>query len=122
MDNWRRLQKVTVLPVKVDQSTLNVKNTKLTVGRKWTAADNFISATDKDGKALLLEDIQVEGSVDSSQPSMYNITFTNGALKKTVTVTVVPAVIDRTSLEVQDVALIVGETWTPELGLVFCDK
>jgi LPXTG-motif cell wall-anchored protein len=110
--------KVTVLPVKVDQSTLNVKNTKLTVGRKWTAADNFISATDKDGKALLLEDIQVEGSVDSSQPSMYNITFTNGALKKTVTVTVVPAVIDRTSLEVQDVALIVGETWTPELGLV----
>jgi LPXTG-motif cell wall-anchored protein len=110
--------KVTVLPAKIDLSTLKVKNTLLTVGHKWTAADNFVSATDQDGKQLTLEDIQVEGSVDSTQPGMHNITFTNGELKEIATVTVIPAVIDRTSLEVQDVTLIVGETWLPDLGLV----
>ncbi|MTD38299.1 hypothetical protein GIX45_06625 [Erwinia sp. CPCC 100877] len=110
--------KVNVLPAQIDQTTLKVKDTKLTVGSKWTPADNFVSATDKDGQQLMLEDIQVEGSVDSTQPGTHNITFTNGVLKRTAIVTVVPAVTDRTSLEVQDVTLIVGEAWTPEMGFV----
>jgi hypothetical protein len=75
--------KVTVLNQVIDQTDLVVKDSSISVGERWTAADNFISALDKDGNKLALEDIEVVGTVDAATPGEYTIIFRNGQLEKT---------------------------------------
>ncbi|MDI6666867.1 bacterial Ig-like domain-containing protein, partial [Leuconostoc falkenbergense] len=60
---------------------------------KWTAGDNFISATDQAGNAVELKDIQVSGSVDTNKAGKYEITYSytdasGNLVSKTITVTV----------------------------------
>ncbi|MGC2991186.1 bacterial Ig-like domain-containing protein, partial [Enterococcus faecalis] len=60
----------------------------LYVGDNWTSGDNFVSATDKEGTALTVSDLEVEGTVDTSKAGVYEVTYKNGSLSETVKVTV----------------------------------
>ncbi|MCT0449889.1 immunoglobulin-like domain-containing protein, partial [Lactococcus lactis] len=57
-------------------------------------ADNFISATDQDGKPIKIEQVNVEGTVDTLTPGDYEITYSytdqqGNKVSKTITVSVV---------------------------------
>ena len=54
---------------------MTVKDSVIYVGDNWTAADNFVSATDRDGKSLALEQLLVGGSVDTKKTGTYQVTY-----------------------------------------------
>ena len=58
-----------------DQTSVTVKDSVIYVGDNWTAADNFVSATDRDGKSLALEQLLVGGSVDTKKTGTYQVTY-----------------------------------------------
>lgn len=72
-----------------DQATLVVKDSTIYVGTPWTAADNFISATDRDGNEIALADVTVSGTVDTTTPGEYEVTYSYGGLTQIATITVV---------------------------------
>ncbi|EDO1159102.1 bacterial Ig-like domain-containing protein [Listeria innocua] len=76
---------VTVL---ADQSNLVAKNSTIYVGDKWQSKDNFVSATDKYGKPIDLSLLTVTGTVDTTTPGEYEITYSVNGLTTTITVTV----------------------------------
>ena len=81
--------KKTVTPPAEDKTALNIKpSTTLTVGDDWTAADNFISAFDRNGNAVDFTAISVLGTVDTSKPGVYQVTYAYGGLTKIATITV----------------------------------
>jgi len=104
-DPWKKTAKVTV---KENKTTLKVKDTTLYVGDSWTLADNFISATDKDGNALTVDDLEVEGTVDTKTAGVYEITYKNGSLSEIAKVTVKE---NKATLKVKDSTLYVGDKW-----------
>lgn len=61
--------------VKNNQSTLNVKDSSLNIGDVWNAEDNFISATDKEGREVKFSEIRVEGEVDTSKVETYEVVY-----------------------------------------------
>lgn len=70
--------------------TLNVKDSSVFKGDNWTANASFESATDRFGKSIDLSAIKVEGldKVNTKVPGAYEVTYVNGDIRKTVTVTV----------------------------------
>lgn len=78
---------ITVLQ-KIDLTSLEVKNITINIGDKWKADDSFVSATDASGNPLNINDIKVEGSVDSTKPGNYEVRYTNGLISKVAVVTV----------------------------------
>ncbi|KID45079.1 cell surface protein precursor [Levilactobacillus brevis] len=79
-----------------DQTSINTKDSTLVAGPNttWSAADNFVSATDADGKALSLSDLKVSGSVDPTKAGSYDVTYSytdaaGNAVTKTATITVI---------------------------------
>lgn len=82
------IEKTATIKVKENKASLEVKDSKIFVGEEWKAEDNFISATAKDGNAVALKDIVVDGSVDTSKPDEYKVVFKNDTIEKTATVTV----------------------------------
>ena len=77
--------KVTVKPI---LTTVEGKDSTITVGDKWDAKDNFVSATDKDGNPVDFDDVTVTGSVDTDKAGEYKITYTYDGVDTTITVTV----------------------------------
>ncbi|MFT9372203.1 GH32 C-terminal domain-containing protein [Liquorilactobacillus hordei] len=78
------------------QTALNVKDSTITAGSKtgWSAADNFVSATDTKGNQIDLKDITVSGSVDTTKAGSYKVTYSytdsqGNTISKTITVTVI---------------------------------
>ncbi|EDO0512840.1 bacterial Ig-like domain-containing protein [Listeria monocytogenes] len=71
-----------------NKATLKVKDSTLYVGDKWASKDNFVSATDKEGNVLAVDDLEVEGTVDTSTAGVYEVTYKNGNLSETVKVIV----------------------------------
>lgn len=73
-----------------DEYSIDAQDSTLFMGDTWKAEDNFISATDIDGKDIDFGDpsIKVEGTVDTTTPGSYTITYSNHTASKTVTVTV----------------------------------
>ncbi|EFR94543.1 cell wall anchor domain-containing protein [Listeria innocua FSL J1-023] len=65
-----------------DLSSLNVKNSMLYAGDEWDSKDNFVSATNKEGRSLTVDDLEVEGTVDTSTAGVYEITYKNGSLSE----------------------------------------
>ncbi|MBF9194290.1 DUF5011 domain-containing protein, partial [Lactiplantibacillus plantarum] len=65
------------LTYNIDQTSIDTKDSTLVVGPNttWSAADNFVSATDADGKALSLTDLKVSGSVDPTKAGRYEVTY-----------------------------------------------
>ncbi|MCW2282236.1 bacterial Ig-like domain-containing protein [Lactococcus lactis] len=75
---------------KKDFTTLNVKDVTIQEGTEWKPEDNFISATDADGKDVNFNDIVVKGAefVDVNKVGSYSVIFEYGGLTKTVSVIV----------------------------------
>ncbi|CAK1249310.1 Uncharacterized conserved protein RhaS [Fructobacillus cardui] len=67
--------KITVV---ASQGGVAAKDSTLIAGpnTKWTAADNFTSATDENGNPVDLSKVTVDGSVDTTKPGSYPITYT----------------------------------------------
>ena len=101
---------VAVIHVVADQTTIAAKDSSLYVGDEWTAADNFISATDKSGKTVDFKDVTVSGIVDTEKAGKYQITYSYQGATAVATVTVKE---NQASLSVVDSTIYVGDNWTP---------
>ena len=77
------------ITVLADQTSVKAKDSTLYVGDDWEAADNFVSATDKTGATVELSGVIVTGTVDTNQEGTYDVTYTNGKVSATATITVV---------------------------------
>ncbi|MCJ1969244.1 bacterial Ig-like domain-containing protein [Lactococcus carnosus] len=91
-----------------NKETLKVKNTSLYVGASWTAADNFVSATDKDGKAIDFSQVKLAGSVDTTKAGVYKVTYTYG---KQVQMAVITVKADQTAIVAKDSTIHAGDKW-----------
>ncbi|MGH1746082.1 bacterial Ig-like domain-containing protein [Enterococcus entomosocium] len=98
-----------MITVVADQETVVAKDSTIYEGEDWQAADNFVSATDKDGNEVQLTDIITVGTVDSTTPGRYQVTYRNGKAEATATITVLA---DQTSVTVKDSVIYVGDNWT----------
>ncbi|WP_368255084.1 bacterial Ig-like domain-containing protein [Enterococcus innesii] len=98
-----------MITVVADQETVVAKDSTIYEGDDWQAADNFVSATDKDGNEVQLTDITTVGTVDSTTPGKYQVTYRNGKAEATATITVLA---DQTSVTVKDSVIYVGDNWT----------
>lgn len=101
---------VATVTVLADQTSVKVKNSTIHVGDKWTAADNFVSATNQAGDSVELADLQVKGSVDTNKADNYEVAYQNGAKSAVAMITVVD---DRETIAVKDSILYVGDAWEP---------
>ncbi|WP_421000218.1 bacterial Ig-like domain-containing protein [Carnobacterium maltaromaticum] len=98
--------KVTVID---NQETLVVKDSTIYVDSPWTAADNFISATDKNGNSIELAQVTVSGTVDTTTPGEYDVTYNYGGQSTTIKVTVID---NQETLVVKDSTIYVDSPWT----------
>lgn len=100
----------------IDKTALNVHDSTLYVGDKWSPEDNFDSALDKDGKAVDFQDVTVSGDVDTTKAGSYEITYSYDGLEDTAIVTVlkIEEGRDLAHIVVHDSELQVGEDWLPE--------
>ncbi|MDT2985250.1 bacterial Ig-like domain-containing protein [Enterococcus casseliflavus] len=96
------------ITVVANQETVTAKDSTLYVGDAWTAADNFLSATDKDGNAVTIAEVTINGEVDTETPGEYQVIYRNGKAEATATITVLA---DQTSVKVKDSTLYVGDDW-----------
>ncbi|EAD7633074.1 BspA family leucine-rich repeat surface protein [Listeria monocytogenes] len=67
---------------------VNVQDSILMVGDTWNPENNFVDATDSTGNLVDFNAITVTGSVDTTQPGVYPVTYTYGGVTSTATVTV----------------------------------
>ncbi|NKD28397.1 LPXTG cell wall anchor domain-containing protein [Enterococcus casseliflavus] len=103
-----KTEAIATITVVANQETVAAKDSTLYVGDSWVAADNFLSATDKDGKALPLTEVTVDGTVDTSKAGKYEVVYRNGKAEATATITVLA---DQTSVKAKDSTLYVGDDW-----------
>lgn len=64
---------VTVLQ---NQAQITVKDSVVQKGDKWNAKDNFISATNRDGKAIPFSRVQTSGTVNMDKAGTYKVIYT----------------------------------------------
>lgn len=91
------------------------KDSILYINDRWNPADNFISATDKDGNAVMFDPSMVTGTVDTSIAGVTPITYTNGSASQVIMVTVKD---NLESIQIMDSLLYVGDTWDPAANFV----
>ncbi|MFR0816127.1 MAG: bacterial Ig-like domain-containing protein [Enterococcus casseliflavus] len=94
--------------VVANQETVVAKDSTIYEGDDWQVADNFVSATDKDGNEVKLADITTIGTVDSAIPGKYEVIYRNGKAEAKATITVLA---DQTSIKAKDSTLYVGDDW-----------
>ncbi|MBO0440775.1 bacterial Ig-like domain-containing protein [Candidatus Enterococcus ikei] len=99
---------VVIIKVVDEQETLAVKDSTIYVGDSWQAADNFVSATDKIGQTIPIQQITVTGSVDTTKAGIYEVVYGNGKIKETAKITVKA---DQSTLVVKDSTIYVGDDW-----------
>ncbi|HCQ8740108.1 TPA: bacterial Ig-like domain-containing protein, partial [Enterococcus faecalis] len=110
------------ITVKKDRSSISTKSSTLYIGQKWNPKDNFVTATDEEGKFFPYEDSRVTvenaNEVDTSKPGIYKIKYTfKGKLKNVYSYAQVTVKKDQTKAELKDTELYVGQKW--DLGSVF---
>ncbi|EOT56148.1 bacterial Ig-like domain-containing protein, partial [Enterococcus caccae] len=102
-----------------DQTSIKTTNSTITVGETWNPEDNFVSATDKEGKEVTFTEIKVEGRVDTSKAGEYTVTYSYGSVTQKALITVKAADIEnQTSVKTSNSTITVGEKWTPEDNFV----
>ena len=65
--------------VKEDKTSIKTKDNTLYVGQKWDPKDNFVNATDEDGKSIPWNDSRITkngASIDTSKPGKHKIKYT----------------------------------------------
>jgi len=107
--NQGKEAKATVSVV-ANQETLVVKDSTIYVGDSWQAVDNFVSATDEDGKISSFENVTVSGTVDTTKVGAYNVTYHFGGQTEVAKVTVLA---DQTTISGKDSTISVGTNWQP---------
>ncbi|WP_260449729.1 BspA family leucine-rich repeat surface protein [Listeria innocua] len=71
------------------QPLLNVQDSILMVGDTWNPEDNFLGAIDNStGVSLDFKDITVAGSVDTTQPGLYTVTYSYKSTNSIANITV----------------------------------
>ncbi|EAF1671823.1 BspA family leucine-rich repeat surface protein [Listeria monocytogenes] len=70
------------------QPFLNVKDSMLMIGDNWNPESNFSDAIDSAGDPVDFNAITVTGSVDTTQPGVYTVTYSYGGITSTATITV----------------------------------
>lgn len=94
------------------------KDTMLTQGDTWDASQNFVSALDSEGNAIMLSNLIVSGSVNTNVSGTYQITYIytdvetglTGTAMATVMVT--PKMVSPT-VTAHDTEIEEGTTWSP---------
>ncbi|EDN7386489.1 LPXTG cell wall anchor domain-containing protein, partial [Listeria monocytogenes] len=89
---------ITVLP---NQAQITVQDSTIHKGDAWKAQDNFVQATNRDGKTISFSHVQTKGTVNSHQVGSYEVTYTidpnegtADAGKEQITVTATITVVD----------------------------
>jgi len=78
-----------IITVKEKMTAINVHDSTIYVGDKWTAKENFDNALDKAGKKVVYEDLTVDASqVDPSKAGSYEVSYSYDGITVTATVTV----------------------------------
>ncbi|EDH3594482.1 BspA family leucine-rich repeat surface protein [Listeria monocytogenes] len=67
---------------------VNVQDSVLMVGDIWKPEDNFLNALDNAENPVNFKDITVTGSVDTTQPGLYTVTYSYGGITSTAIITV----------------------------------
>ncbi|GAP04369.1 bacterial Ig-like domain-containing protein [Fructobacillus tropaeoli] len=69
--------KTVTVTVNSSKGSLTAKDSTLIAGpdTKWTPADNFSGATDENGQPVDLSKVTVDGTVDTTKPGSYPITY-----------------------------------------------
>ncbi|WP_054639930.1 bacterial Ig-like domain-containing protein [Lactococcus fujiensis] len=109
------ISKSVTVTVKADLSSLNVKNITVTQNSVFKNDFAFVSATDQNGNSLTLANLNVTGTVDTNKIGTYTLTFSNGNVVKTATVTVTA---DLTSLNVKNVSLMQNSVFKNEAAFI----
>ncbi|MBO0468970.1 bacterial Ig-like domain-containing protein [Enterococcus sp. DIV0242_7C1] len=104
------IKRITFKYEKIDYSSLNVHDSTIQVGESWNAADNFDSATDKDGNSVDFEDVTVKGFVDTTKEGEYEISYSYEETTSIAKITV-KAKEAAPIINVQDSSIQVGDTW-----------
>jgi hypothetical protein len=94
--------------VKEKQTALNVHDSTIYVGEKWTAKENFDSAMDKEGKPVKFEEVEITGNVDTQKAGVYEITYSYEGITSKAKVNVKEK---QMALNVHDSTIYVGEKW-----------
>lgn len=98
--------KVTVEP---RQTSINVHDSTIYAGDKWTTKDNFEQATDKKGNQVSFAAMTVTGLVDTKKPGTYEVSYSYDGVKVVTQVTVLE---NQSQITVQDSTIQKGDDWT----------
>ncbi|EHD1581853.1 BspA family leucine-rich repeat surface protein [Listeria monocytogenes] len=104
---------------------VDVQDSVLMVGDTWKVEDNFVGATDSAGNPVDVNAITVTGSVDTTQPGQYTVTYSYGGITSTATITVLETMpaswinffIDGTSVRVIPGSALSTPDWDLTTGL-----
>ncbi|ONN41818.1 bacterial Ig-like domain-containing protein [Enterococcus mundtii] len=80
--------------VKENKSAIHLKNVTVPTNSQWTPKDNFVSATDEEGKDLPFSTFTPQNNVDLSTPGTYWVQFNYDDLVVKADVTVIPATLE----------------------------
>ncbi|QNN72179.1 bacterial Ig-like domain-containing protein [Vagococcus carniphilus] len=114
--NYRDIKKVATIIVEanVTAKDIVVKDSKIDVGSKWDAKDNFEYVLMSDGSKLSWSDvskeIEVTGSVDTKKAGTYKVTYNYRDIKKVATI-IVEANVTAKDVVVKDSKIDVGSKW-----------
>ena len=86
--SYEGLEEKVEVTVLQNQTSVEGHDSTLYTGDSWNAQDNFDGAKDKAGNPVNFQDVQVTGTVDTTQPGKYKVTYSYGGVQKEVEVTV----------------------------------
>ncbi|EQA3615955.1 MucBP domain-containing protein [Listeria monocytogenes] len=69
-------------------ATIKAHDSTIYVGDKWSAEDNFDSVVNSVGAAVSFDDVEVEGTVDTTKAGVYPVTYSFAGESVTINVTV----------------------------------
>ncbi|WP_339000924.1 bacterial Ig-like domain-containing protein (plasmid) [Lactococcus garvieae] len=104
--------------VKADKSSITTKDIIIYTGQNWTRKDNFVSATDEDGKDVPWSDGRIDtngAEVDTNAPNEYIFKYTfKGKVKNTDSSPKVTVKKDQTSIDADSITYYVGDKYNPK--------
>ena len=118
--NFMKSSNKVKISVKYHEPTLKTKDSTIYLGTNWDARDNFVSATDKEGKNVPFSRIRYNSaSVDEYKPGVYKVKFSfldeNEYVTSEANVTVKPY---KPTLKTKDSTIYVGTEWDPKDNFV----
>lgn len=107
--SYGKASKTITLTVKEIQTAVNAHDSTIYVDDSWSAADNFDSALDKDGKNIAFADVTVTGTVETTTAGTYPITYMYDGVSTTINVQVKDKL---TAVHAHDSVVYTGDKWT----------